>query len=166
MYFYDKNTNGFYTPDIHTHLFIDNTPIGEIESAVNISNEKYHNLFELQSKGYTIRADENGNPVAIKTEPSVELIMENFEILLQNYLDTKAKEYGYDNIYSAISYAEEPSVPKFQTEGKAFRVWRSLFWSKVNEIKNQVLAGERDIPSAEEIISVSPVLDLPLNSST
>ena len=104
--------------------------------------------------------------IVIDTKIANSVLLSKYDEGLQSHLDTTAKSYGYDNINTAISYAEEPSVPKFQTEGKAFRAWRSLFWVKVNEIKNEVLAGERDIPSIEEIISASPVLDLPPNSLT
>ena len=104
--------------------------------------------------------------IVIDTKVANSALLSKYDEGLQSHLDTTAKSYGYDNINTAISYAEEPSVPKFQIEGKAFRAWRSLFWAKVNEIKNEVLDGERDIPSIEEIISVSPVLDLPPSNLT
>ena len=104
--------------------------------------------------------------IVIDTKVANYVLLSKYDEGLQSHLDTTAKSYGYDNINTAISYAEEPSVPKFQIEGKAFRAWRSLFWAKVNEIKNEVLDGERDIPSIEEIISVSPVLDLPPSNLT
>ena len=104
--------------------------------------------------------------IVIDTKVANSALLSRYNEGLQSHLDTTAKSYGYDNINTAISYAEEPSVPKFQIEGKAFRAWRSLFWAKVNEIKNEVLDGERDIPSIEEIISVSPVLDLPPSNLT
>lgn len=104
--------------------------------------------------------------IVIDTKVANSVLLSKYDEGLQGHLDTTAKSYGYDNINTAISYAEEPSVPKFQIEGKAFRAWRSLFWAKVNEIKNEVLDGERDIPSIEEIISVSPVLDLPPSNLT
>ena len=104
--------------------------------------------------------------IVIDTKVANSVLLSKYDEELQSHLDTTAKSYGYDNINTAISYAEEPSVPKFQIEGKAFRAWRSLFWVKVNEIKNEVLDGERDIPSIEEIISVSPVLDLPPSNLT
>ena len=80
---------------------------------------------------------------------------------MQYHLDEKAREYGYDNIYTAVSYAEEPSVPKFQIEGKAFREWRSLFWLSVNEIKNTVIEGSRQMPNIDELILELPKLNLP-----
>lgn len=54
---------------------------------------------------------------------------------VQGMLDSTAQSKGYDNINSAIGYAEEPSVEKFQLEGKAFRQWRSLCWAKCYELQ-------------------------------
>jgi hypothetical protein len=47
----------------------------------------------------------------------------------QTLLDMVAKGWGYDNVFSACTYADEPSVPKFQAEGQALRQYRSQFWA-------------------------------------
>lgn len=52
----------------------------------------------------------------------------NFIAKGQQYLDELAKSWGYDSIFTACTYAEEPAVPKFQLEGKALRKYRSEFW--------------------------------------
>lgn len=77
---------------------------------------------------------------------------------VQFYMDSAARELGYDSISNAITYAEEPAVPKFQEEGKAFRAWRSLVWEKCYQILDEVQEGKRDIPTDEELISELPVL--------
>lgn len=81
--------------------------------------------------------------------------------VVQDYMDSTAKELRYDGIASAVSYAEEPSVPKFQEEGQAFRAWRSLVWAKCYEILDEVNDGKRPIPSDEELIAELPQLVLP-----
>ena len=77
-----------------------------------------------------------------------------------NILKERAKEYGYKSCESAISYAAEPSIPKFQAEGKAFRAWRSKFWDAINTVKQDVLSNKRTIPSFEELIQEVPTLNL------
>ena len=80
---------------------------------------------------------------------------------VQIYMDGVAKGLSYDNIANAVTYAEEPSVPKFQAEGQALRAWRSLVWAKCYEILAEVEAGTRPIPSDSELIAALPALQLP-----
>jgi hypothetical protein len=76
----------------------------------------------------------------------------------QKFLDNSAKTYGYDSIASAVTYADEPSVLKFQSEGQAFRVWRSLVWDKCYKILSDWEAGTVPEPSPEEVIAQLPTL--------
>lgn len=76
---------------------------------------------------------------------------------VQHHLDTKAQELNYDNCLSVCSYVDT-GIQKFDDEGKAFRTWRSQVWAKGYEILDACLAGEREIPTAEELISELPEL--------
>lgn len=76
---------------------------------------------------------------------------------VQNVLDTEAKKLGYDSCLSVCSYVDT-GVQKFDDEGKAFRAWRSSVWAKGYEILNAVLAGEREIPTEEELLAELPAL--------
>ncbi|WP_454914160.1 hypothetical protein [Variovorax gossypii] len=49
--------------------------------------------------------------------------------LVQEYMDSMARSLGYDDIKTAVTYADEPVVPKFQNEGRALRAWRSTLWA-------------------------------------
>ncbi len=80
---------------------------------------------------------------------------------IQAHLDDAARALGYDDIKSAVTYAEEPAVPKFQQEGQAFRAWRSLVWAHCYGVLEAVQAGERGIPSVEELLAELPQLSLP-----
>lgn len=84
-----------------------------------------------------------------------------FEQAVQASLDGAAKVRGYDSISTAISYAEEPAVPKFQNDGRAFRTWRSLVWAYAYEQLAAVKAGEREQPSLDGFLAELPALDLP-----
>lgn len=58
---YSKQTNGFYSSDIHG----DNIP----EDAVEITTEQHAALLEGQSQGKIISADENGYPILTDPPP-------------------------------------------------------------------------------------------------
>ena len=79
---------------------------------------------------------------------------------VQNYLDSAAKQYGYDDIKSAVTYADEPAVPKFQAEGRAFRAWRSLTWATCYAILADVLAGTRPVPTVDGLLAELPIFNL------
>lgn len=76
---------------------------------------------------------------------------------VQNILDEEAHRLGYDSCLSVCSYVDT-GVTKFDDEGKAFRSWRSAVWAKGYEILNAVLAGEREIPTEEELLAELPAL--------
>lgn len=96
--------------------------------------------------------------ITIDTNKANSILILTYDKHLQQHLDTSAQALGYDNINSAISYANEPSVIKFQDEGKAFRAWRSLFWEAANAVKQQVIDSTRDMPSLDELIEELPKL--------
>lgn len=81
-----------------------------------------------------------------------------FEQAIQAHLDAAARGRGYDSIATAVSYAEEPAVPKFQDDGKAFRAWRSLVWQYAYQELARVKAGEREIPALDSFMDELPAL--------
>lgn len=91
----------------------------------------------------------------------VYLVKERLVSAVQAHMDKAAQTAGYDDIKSAVTYAEEPAVPKFQAEGQAFRAWRSLCWAACYAVMAQVEAGERDVPTADELIAELPALEVP-----
>lgn len=86
--------------------------------------------------------------------------MAEFERAVQDKLNGAAVAAKYDSIENAVSYAEEPAVPKFQKDGKAFRAWRSNVWAYAYEQLALVLAGEREQPAVDEFLRELPVLEL------
>lgn len=90
-----------------------------------------------------------------------EVIKARLIMLVQRHLDEAAQAMHYDDIKSAVTYADEPSVAKFQNEGRAFRVWRSLVWAYCYDVMAEVEAGTRAIPSSEELIAELPALVMP-----
>lgn len=84
-----------------------------------------------------------------------------FEQAVQAMMDGAARDSGYDSIFTAISYADEPAVPRFQADGQAFRRWRSLAWEYAHTELNAVLAGEKPQPDLDTFLAGLPALDLP-----
>jgi len=77
-----------------------------------------------------------------------------FNNAIQTHLDTKAKEFRYDNIMSARSYAGYDN--QFQEEAQKLAVWASNCWVKAGEIDADVKAGNRDIPTIDEVLDELP----------
>ena len=102
-------------------------------------------------------------PIADYQAPvlSADQIERMLSISVQSYLDSTAQLYGYDDIKTAISYADEPSVPQYQKEGMAFREWRSITWAKFYEIMSNVSSGEISAPEPTELIASLPQLSMP-----
>ena len=151
---YSPSQNGFYTPEIHG----DNIPA----DAVEITREQHAALLEGQSNGQRIVADADGYPILQDPPPpTAEQIMSRLEARVQFWLDEQARALGYYDIKSAVTYAEEPAVPRFQEEGRAFRAWRSLVWARYYELLDEVKAGEREPMTAEQVIALLPAINLP-----
>ena len=113
--------------------------------------------------------DANGNPIPIPVPepvvpepyvPTAEEIKQSLINAVQSHLDASARARGYDGILSAVTYADDATVSTFQTEGIAFRTWRSLVWAYCYAQLDAVLAGTRTCPTAEELIAELPALGL------
>jgi hypothetical protein len=92
--------------------------------------------------------------------PTEAQVVADYMRSVQKHLDATALSYGYDNIVSAVSYADEPAVARYQAEGQAFRAWRSLCWAKCEEVLAAVKAGERDAPTHAQLIDELPALSV------
>lgn len=149
--FYSKSTGGFYSREIHG----DNMPADVVE----VTTEEHAALLAGQSSGKIIAADASARPVLKDPPaPTPEQVVAQYQAVIQAHMDAAAKAAGYEDIKSAVTYADEPAVPKFQQEGKAFRAWRSLVWAKCYELLAAVQAGTRPPMTAEEVISELPAL--------
>lgn len=98
--------------------------------------------------------------VDLPLEDQVKLLQVTLTSVVQAILDAKAQSYHYDNLTTAVTYAEEPSVPKFQEEGQAFRAWRSQVWASAYSILAEVQAGTRAFPTLAEVPSLLPPFPL------
>jgi len=80
-----------------------------------------------------------------------------FNGAIQNYLDTKAQEFRYDNMMSARSYTGY--INAFQAEAQALATWASECWVVAGEIEADVKAGNRDMPTVDEVLNELPKYD-------
>lgn len=90
--------------------------------------------------------------------PTPEAVQASLTFAVQQYLDSKAKERGYDSILSACSYAA--AVNSYQAEGQKFVAWRAACWDRCYQLLSEVQAGTRAIPTEAELLTELPVLVL------
>ncbi|MEN1835479.1 hypothetical protein AAIM60_21605 [Pseudomonas lijiangensis] len=151
--FYSPATGGFYSSDING--------AGIPDDAIDISDSEYLGLLDGRAQGKQIVINAFVRPELQAVKMSEEEILNLLRNGIQNHMDTVAEAAGYDDIRSAITYADEPSEPRFQAEGQAFRAWRSLVWAYCYKQIDAVKANARDIPALEELIYELPALALP-----
>lgn len=127
--------------------------------AMEVSDEFYFQTIQ-QNDGFWI-VDAQGK-ISKRTDngPSPEQIEAQKVAIVQQHMDAAAQALRYDSITTAITYAEEPAVPKFQAEGRAFRAWRSQVWAVCYAILAEVEAGQRAVPTDEELIAALPELEI------
>ena len=151
-----KSTVGFYDPAIHGSVIP--------PDAVEITPAQHAALLAAQAAGKRIVPDANGYPVAQDPPPppapTAEQIRADRVAAVYAHMDAAAHALGYDDIRAAVTYADEPAVPKFQAEGRAFRAWRSLVWAHCYQVLDDVQAGLRPIPTAEGLIAELPELSI------
>ena len=105
--------------------------------------------------------DENGNMQLIvcqfvQPEPTPEEIQKQMTDAVQTALDNFAKTRGYDGIMSACSYSNSTDA-QFKLEADYCIALRDTTWRKGYEILAEVKAGNRPVPSVEELIAELPV---------
>ncbi len=79
---------------------------------------------------------------------------------IQRRLDEFARTRNYDGILSATTYVTDPN-PKFSAEAQYCVTKRGETWAKGYEIMNDVLSGNRPLPTFEELADELPVLEWP-----
>lgn len=105
----------------------------------------------------------DGDVVPEQPAPSPEEIAKRISAIyaeaVQQMLDGAAQAFSYDGILSMSSYAGD-SHPKFGREGDAAKTWRTACWDKCYAIMLAVESGNRQMPTADELLSEMPALGL------
>ncbi|MET3177866.1 UNVERIFIED_ORG: hypothetical protein ABIC43_001005 [Variovorax guangxiensis] len=100
-------------------------------------------------------------PPPAPTPTTIEDRIASLRAYVQEYMDAMARSLGYDDIKTAVTYAEEPAVPKFQNEGRALRAWRSSVWAACYELLERVKSGATAEPSERTLTGLLPSLSIP-----
>ena len=112
-------------------------------------------------RGYDGKLYEKGRePVKTPEEVQAEAqaaMQEEFTNAIQQRLDAFARERGYDNIMSVCSYFGSAN-PRFKAEADRAITLRDTTWEQCYAILDAVLAGEREVPTLDEIVAELPVL--------
>jgi hypothetical protein len=103
-------------------------------------------------------------PVTPPTEEEIAAQLSNYDGLIQKHVDAVARGFGYGDpnnpnispIDRACSYADEPSIPRYQAEGRLLRAWRSAVWAAAYNMLNAVKNGQMAVPTDEAIIEALP----------
>lgn len=80
---------------------------------------------------------------------------------VQQLLDDTARGRGYDSILSACSYIAS-TVPRFAAEAQACVNFRDACWNTCYAIMGAVQAGERPLPTVQEVLGELPAIGWPV----
>jgi hypothetical protein len=127
-----------------------------------VTEDEYQALFAGQASGKVITVVGNRPVAAEPPELTWEQGKAEYIAVVQAFLDQTAKVSGYDDIKNAISYADEPAVPRFQAAGQAFRSWRSICWAYCYEQLDALEQNKREPLSPQELVGELPALTLPV----
>ena len=143
---YSKSNSGFYSKEIHGN---------EIPAdAIEITDDEYKILLNGACSGKAINIGTDGRPELVEITPSDDYIKSSLSSAVQMYLDDAAQAKGYDNIASAVTYADEPEIKEFQKDGKSFRKWRSKVWAYYIDVTEQYDSGQfAELPTQEEMLA-------------
>ena len=101
--------------------------------------------------------DPTPEELAAQAAAEQQRIIQELTATVQSHLDATAKTRNYDGILSLTSYAGDPD-PVLDAEGVAGKSFRSACWKKCYAIMDEVLAGQRAVPTAAEIVAELPVM--------
>lgn len=100
------------------------------------------------------QVDENFTALFLEADK----VTAQFTEIVQSWLDKTVQKRGYDSIHTACTYANSTDAT-FAAEGAACVAWRDKVWRHCYGVLDSVLAGERAVPTAEELISELPTLE-------
>ena len=101
------------------------------------------------------------NPLAFLEGEALQLAIQGQIVAaIDEYMNNFAREREYDSMASAASY-ERDEDPQFALEGAYCKKMRSRIYSMSRNIRKAVLAGERPMPTLDEVMAELPPLEWP-----
>lgn len=104
-----------------------------------------------------VKAPASQEQIAVQalTEPTS--IVQFLRARLAVHINQVALVHDFDSIDEAVSYADEPSVPRYQALGRALRAWRSIIWAAFETLESQIKLGEIPPPASDaEFFEILP----------
>ena len=92
--------------------------------------------------------------------PATDDNIKNYINVVQAVMDFVAQEKGYDNIFTACTYATSTSE-RFAAEGQACVTYRDQVWTTCYGILAQVQAGTLPAPTIDALVAALPVMVWP-----
>jgi len=83
-----------------------------------------------------------------------EKITKSLNNAIQKHLDTQAQSLRYDDINAIGKYVGYDN--DFRTEAEKLGAWASSCWKVAGEIEADVKAGNRDMPTVDEVLNELP----------
>lgn len=83
--------------------------------------------------------------------------IKKYENAVQEYIDKCVQKKGYDNVYTCLSYKDDPD-PIFRQEAYQVLCWRSVVWRTAQNILNDWTAGKIEKPTIEDVLKQFPDL--------
>jgi len=122
-------------------------------------DEQTHHLVRNQTEEW--RVTEYGVEVTYTIAPKAAAdVKQRFSDAIQNMLDTAAQSRGYDSGTTIATYVNSTN-PQWAAEAQAFVAWRDDVWAYAYSELEQVIAGERDMPTISDFLAELPSITWP-----
>ena len=128
-------------------------------AVVPAANELYSDVEDWMAAGNEL-APFDGYPDTRTPEEVEAQTREALTGVVQNHLDETARERNYDGILSLCTYATSANA-KFKAEGQAGVEWRDEVWAACYAVLDDVLAGNRAVPTDDELLAELPAFSWP-----
>lgn len=94
-------------------------------------------------------------------EMTIQAKIEQWRKWTRERLDAIARAAAFDSMDEAVSYAEEPSVPRYQILGRALRNFRSLTWAAFDSLESTVRASGPAPADRQALDATLPAFQIP-----
>ncbi|MGV1823721.1 hypothetical protein [Agrobacterium vitis] len=91
---------------------------------------------------------------------SNDVLKSRFQLAIQQAMNAKARERGYDSMTTAVTYVDDKH-PTFAAEAAALKDWRSDVWVYSLAELEKVIAKQRPIPTVAEFLNELPAFTWP-----
>ncbi len=147
---------GWYDSEIHKEIPTPNIEVNETDWQTAIDNS--YNYIDVTKNNLSVKDFRTDDEILIQQA-------KNINNAIQNHLDTKAQEYKWDNMQSARAAAvpikdnDSDAVKAMKNNAETLMDWYFNVWAKASEIQADVKAGNRDMPTVDEVLTELPTYE-------